>query len=148
MRWPAAAPPPQVAARRARTRRAEALFAAAVAVAALALFAATQAAAGGGRGGAHAVAAIARNGAVVETIDLAAVDEPYTLRFESADGTNVVSVEPGRIRVSEADCPDKVCVDTGWIDSPGRPIACVPHGLTIVVECAGGDTDALDAVAG
>ena len=62
-------------------------------------------------------------------------------------GVNVVAVEPGRIRVAEADCPDEVCVHTGWIDGPATPIACVPHGLTVTVAREGGDGDGLDAVA-
>lgn len=131
----------------ARTRRVEVLFALAVAATALALFAVAQAAAGAAPSGANAVATVARNGAVLETIDLAEVSEPYTLRFEDESGANVVAVEPGRIRVVEADCPDKVCVDMGWIDAPGKPIACVPHGLTIVVEREGGGADGIDALA-
>ena len=59
----------------------------------------------------------------------------------------MVAVEPGRIRVAEADCPDEVCVHTGWIDGPATPIACVPHGLTVTVAREGDDGDGLDAVA-
>lgn len=93
------------------------------------------------------IATIARDGTVVETIDLSAVEKPYTLRLEDSRGTNVVAVEHGRIRVVEADCPDEVCVRTGWIDGPATPIACVPHGLAITVAREGGEDDALDAVA-
>lgn len=132
---------------RARSRRAEALFAAAIAVVALIAFGITQAVAASADG-APVIATIARNGTVIETVDLADVAEPYTLRLEDASGTNVVEVEPGRIRVMEADCPDKVCVDMGWVEAPGRPIACVPHGLTITLEREGGAPDAVDAIAG
>lgn len=68
-------------------------------------------------------------------------------RVGGTRGVNVVAVEPGRIRVAEADCPDEVCVHTGWIDGPATPIACVPHGLTVTVAREGGDGDGLDAVA-
>lgn len=146
MRPRAAAAASETAARRDRGRRVEILFAVAVAATALVLFAIAQAA-GAAPSGAHAVATIARNGTVLETIDLSAVDEPYTLRFEDESGANVVAVEPERICVVEADCPDKVCVNAGWIDAPGRPIACVPHGLTIVVEREGGGADGIDALA-
>ncbi|RDB63987.1 hypothetical protein C1878_04165 [Gordonibacter sp. 28C] len=134
------------AAGKARARRVEILFALAVAATALVLFACAQAA-GAAQDDAHAVATVARNGIVLETIDLAEVSEPYTLRFEDESGANVVAVEPGRIRVVEADCPDKVCVNAGWIDAPGKPIACVPHGITIVVEREGGGADGIDALA-
>ena len=84
---------------------------------------------------------------MIETIDLDAVKNPYTLRLEDERGVNVVAVEPGRIRVAEADCPDEVCVHTGWIDGPAMPIACVPHGLTVTVAREGDDGDGLDVVA-
>ena len=104
-------------------------------------------AAGAANPSGHAVATIARDGVAIETIDLDAVKNPYTLRLEDERGVNMVAVEPGRIRVAEADCPDEVCVHTGWIDGPATPIACVPHGLTVTVAREGGDGDGLDAVA-
>ena len=51
-------------------------------------------------------------------------------------------VEPGRIRVESADCPDKVCVNQGYISDGTVPIACLPHKLIIRIE--GGDSG-LDA---
>lgn len=129
-----------------RARKAELLFAAAVVAVALGGFALAHAA-DAARPDGRAVATIARDGAVIDTIDLDAVDEPYTLRLDDERGVNVVAVEPGRISVESADCPDEVCVHTGWIDGPATPIACVPHGLTITVAREGGASDGLDAVA-
>lgn len=80
------------------------------------------------------VAAISRDGSVVKTIDLNSVDKPYELTFEDERGINIIEVEQGRIRVSDADCLNQVCVNIGWIDKPGVPIACVPHGLTITIQ--------------
>lgn len=131
-----------------RISKLEALFAAVVLAIALGGFAVAYAF-GNGNGGAgsRSVAVIARDGIVVETIDLSAVDEPYTLRLDDERGYNVVAVETGRIRIVEADCPDEVCVHTGWIDGPATPIACVPHGLTVTVEREGGDEHGVDAMA-
>ena len=92
-----------------RASKAELLFAAVVVVAAMGGFAVAHAAGAANPSG-HAVATIARDGVVIETIDLDAVKNPYTLRLEDERGVNVVAVEPGRIRVAEADCPDEVCV--------------------------------------
>ena len=44
----------------------------------------------------------------------------------------------GRIRFSEADCPDRVCVRTGWISKPGQIAACVPGHLILKIT---GDLD-------
>ena len=112
---------------------AEAAFAAAVLLIALAGYLLASAGQADAEGG-HAVAVVSRDGAVVDEIDLDAVEAPYELRFDDNRGLNVAQVEPGRIRIVDADCPDKVCAHEGWIDRPGAPIACVPHSLTITIE--------------
>ena len=51
--------------------------------------------------------------------------------FESEDGSyNAVTVKDGKIAVTEANCPDKYCINRGFCNS-GTPIVCLPHGLVI-----------------
>ena len=59
---------------------------------------------------------------------------------ELSGGHLVVEVAGGAVRVREADCPDQVCVLTGWISVPGDMIVCVPHRVVIQVtgDAAGG----------
>lgn len=94
-----------------------------------------------GRGGDRPVARITRDGVLLEEIDLTTVDQPYTLTFEDESGRNVITVEQGRIRVSEADCPDRVCVNQGWISDGAVPIVCLPHRLMVEIEGGGGELD-------
>ena len=62
-------------------------------------------------GTAHPVAAITVDGKLVREIDLTEVTGPETFDVPGANGgSNTVQVEPGRIRVSAADCPDHICV--------------------------------------
>ena len=93
--------------------------------------------------GAHTgtVAEIVQDGKVLQRIDLAQVTEPYSFTVDCDGGSNVVTVEPGRIRVSEADCPDKVCVGQGWLSDQAAPIACMPHRL--IIRLAGEEIDAV-----
>jgi hypothetical protein len=42
-----------------------------------------------------------------------------------------IAWQDGRIRFAEADCPDKVCVRTGWLGHPGSVAACVPGNLIL-----------------
>lgn len=49
---------------------------------------------------------------------------------------NRVTVSGGKVAVTDADCPDRVCVRTGAIDSQGQVIACLPHKLIVTVEGA------------
>ena len=60
-------------------------------------------------------ARISLDGEVYEEIDLNAVAMPYDIRIETELGYNIVHVEHGAISVSEADCPDQVCVHQGRI---------------------------------
>ena len=54
--------------------------------------------------------------------------------FDTSYGTNTVVVEGGEIRVSEADCPDKICVNMGGVSRSGETITCLPHKLVIEVH--------------
>lgn len=93
------------------------------------------------------IAEIVLNGNTIQTIDLNAVDEPYDIRIDTDDGGyNIVHVENGAISVSEADCPDKVCVNQGKISSSTYPIVCLPHRLTIQIKTS--VDNEIDAVVG
>ena len=64
----------------------------------------------------------------------------YPLRksgtFPLNGGSNILVVENGEAWVSDADCPDKVCMGMGKISRNGEFIACLPNRLLIVVEGA------------
>ena len=77
------------------------------------------------------------DGRLVQTIDMT-VDDAY--EFSTDRGSNMVVVESEKIRVSDADCPDKVCVDMGWKSRRGETITCLPHKLVIEIQ-GGGDRD-------
>ena len=94
------------------------------------------------------VARVYQDGVCIKAIDLSAVTEPYSFPVEWEDGgCNIISVEPGRICVSEADCPDQVCVRQGWISDGVVPIVCLPNELVIQLEGAGNELE-LDGVSG
>lgn len=57
----------------------------------------------------------------------------------------MVVIQDGTVRVSEADCPDQICVRKGATNQTADPIACLPNGL-IVEVIAGEDTSQLDGV--
>jgi len=66
------------------------------------------------------------------------------LRIEGLHGDVEVVVRDGGVWVEGADCPDRVCVHTGTIDSPGSVIACVPNA--VVVRIGGGGAAGVDTV--
>ena len=97
--------------------------------------------------GERTLARIAVNGEVVREIDLSAVTGEASFVIETDKGANTITVRPGGICVSDADCPDRVCVNQGWLEGGAAPIVCLPHRLVISLV-SGGDEGALDAVSG
>ena len=93
-------------------------------------------------GPAAPVAQITRDGELLEEIALDQVTAPYSITFEDESGFNTLLVEPGRIRISAADCPDQVCVKQGYISDGTLPIVCLPHGLMVEIVGGGGRLDA------
>lgn len=66
--------------------------------------------------------------------------EDGTFRF---DGINAeFEVKDGKIRVTNASCPDKICEKTGFIGS-GQTIICVPNRITVVVVGSDGGADVI-----
>lgn len=92
------------------------------------------------------VAYIYQNGELLERINLDAVTSPYEFKIESkSGGYNTVLVEPGRVCISDASCPDHVCMNTGWISDGIIPIVCLPNEL--VIQINNGNNDHIDVSA-
>ena len=62
-------------------------------------------------------------------------DEPiiYTVNIDDDEHVHI-EAKHNAIRVAESTCPHQYCVHTGWIDSKGRSIICVPYELVISIE--------------
>jgi hypothetical protein len=78
---------------------------------------------------------------VIERIDLSKDGEL------TPNGYNVVlSVKSGKIAFIQSDCPDKICVHTGYIGSVGQSAVCLPNRLTlrIVADDEDKNEDAID----
>ncbi|MBE6535606.1 MAG: NusG domain II-containing protein [Ruminococcaceae bacterium] len=59
--------------------------------------------------------------------------EDTELLVSTEYGENLVVVRDGAVYISEADCPDKVCVKTGKANAM-KSVVCAPHRLTVTVE--------------
>lgn len=93
-------------------------------------------------------AEIVQNGKVIETIDLNEVDNPYDINVDDgAGGFNTVHIEKDEISISDANCPDKLCVKQGKIKNSVYPIVCLPHKLVVKIKTETNDSE-IDAVTG
>lgn len=72
------------------------------------------------------------DGKVVETLDLAK-DQELTIDSVSG-GTNHLIIKDGEAWVSEATCPDKICVHQGKIHLDGEIIVCLPNKMTAQIK--------------
>jgi len=61
------------------------------------------------------------------------LDEDTQLTITSKNGTNVLIIKDGEAYISEASCPDKICVSTGKADEV-KSIVCLPNRVTVRVE--------------
>ena len=62
-----------------------------------------------------------------------------TERIKCIGGTNTLVIENGEAYVTEADCPDGICIRTGKISRNGQTIICLPH--KVVIEICGDEAD-------
>ena len=49
------------------------------------------------------------------------------------NGTNILRIDNGTAYLTEADCPDHLCVKQGKVNKNGETITCLPNKLTVTV---------------
>ena len=89
-------------------------------------------------------AVIKVDGNVIKTLDLNSGETTIEVNGYQG-GVNRVVINDGKVSMTEADCPDELCVKTGKISWVGETIVCLPH--RVVVEIKGSpDDDSIDSV--
>ena len=92
-------------------------------------------------------AQVFRNGVLIETIDLSALNETIDITLgKGSYNIIIIQAESGRIRISEADCFLGLCMRQGWRDTGIMPIICLPNRVT--VRLIGGVQADVDGVVG
>ena len=88
-------------------------------------------------------AEIYQDGSLIETISLTDLTKPVVIPIKDGECENVILVEPGKIQMQSANCPDKLCVRQGAIQNRSGSIVCLPHRLVIRLK---GGTPPIDAI--
>ena len=74
------------------------------------------------------------------------LDREITERIELSDGSyNVLEIKEGKADVTEASCPDGICVNDRPVSKRSQSITCLPNKL--VVEIQNGEETEVDAIA-
>lgn len=79
-------------------------------------------------------ACIYSDGKLIKTVDLHSAEEQSFTVNSANGGYNIITVKDGSISVTDADCPDRICVMTAPISDGIQPIVCMPHKLVIRIE--------------
>ena len=82
-------------------------------------------------------------------------DSQLVIKVELADCPDSVFVLPqnenvvfhtsgdGRIRFEQSDCPDKVCVNSGWLWRSGEVATCLPNKVVLKIVSPDAEQDAI-----
>ena len=82
-----------------------------------------------GKAGSYAVVMVRNNETARYSLS---TDGIYTIN----GGTNTIEIKDGKVRMTEADCPNHLCVRQGWISFSGQSIVCLPNELSVTISGA------------
>ena len=71
------------------------------------------------------------NNKLSKTFDLN-LDTEYLI--DTKNGYNLLIIKDGKVKVADADCPNKICMEKGTISKNDESIICLPHNVVITVE--------------
>ena len=74
------------------------------------------------------------------------LDRNNKILLGDKDWSNTLMIRDGKASVTEADCPDKICVHHAPIGRRGENIVCLPHKLVVEVVSPDEDRDGLDGI--
>lgn len=101
------------------------------------------------RGQEASAAIVTMDGDIVKEIPFAELQQGGEFDLEAYGYHYHFEYENGKIRFADADCPDLVCVRTGWISHSGELAACVPGHLILRLQDGDGqskETDDVDVI--
>ncbi len=62
------------------------------------------------------------------------LSEDKEIRLENGNGYNILVIKNGQADVTEASCPDGLCVDFHPISHEGETIVCLPNKTVVSIE--------------
>lgn len=79
-------------------------------------------------------AEISLDGKIYQTINLSTHKGIDSIDIKTESGYNIIEINGHSIRIIDADCPDRICVNDGAINAPGQLLVCLPHKLMIEIK--------------
>lgn len=70
------------------------------------------------------------DGEVYQTLSLS---KNTTIEIPSGNGSNILTIRNGIADMTEADCPDQLCVKQKAISHTGETLVCLPHKVVVKI---------------
>lgn len=86
------------------------------------------------------VAIIKQDNVVIEKVFIDDLNELKEIKIFGNDNV-IIHAEKGRIRFYKSDCPDRICVNSGWISKRGETAVCLPYKIIIKIEGVDDEVD-------
>jgi len=96
------------------------------------------AAAGNAAGTSRLEAVLTVSGREVWRADISKGASSQSYQVTGISGHLTVRTEAGRACISYSDCPDQICVRTGWISAAGQSAVCLPNRCVLTIETSAG----------
>lgn len=76
---------------------------------------------------------IQQDGVEIDRIPYDRLDKNFKKVVKGEDGENTIEMTEEGVRITHADCPDKICVHMPAISEPGEMIVCLPNKLLLEI---------------
>lgn len=82
--------------------------------------------------------AVTRDGELLGTYELS-LDQTVEIRDYDGNVTNILTISGGQASMTEADCPDQLCVHQKAISTENENIVCLPNRVVVTVTASGSE---------
>jgi hypothetical protein len=79
-----------------------------------------------------------------KTVYALPLSEDRTLAIDGPEGKTVVEIQGKMVRISDSPCPNRLCVQQGWIASGA--IVCLPNRVVVTIHGHGNNQRGIDAI--
>lgn len=83
---------------------------------------------------------ISIDGELYQTVSLS---KNTTIEIPAGNGSNTLTIRDGIADMTDADCPDKLCVKQKAISHTGETLVCLPHKVVVKVINNTDDTETI-----
>lgn len=75
------------------------------------------------------------------------MDKPQNIKVKGRIGITEIEIKDGKFTFIDSECPNKQCLNSGWISFPMMPIICLPNGVSAVIKEIKRENTEVDGVA-